>query len=74
MELTIRLYPPLNDTAGQNAVRLAFQGAVTVQQVVDALVDRFGPAFRRHLYDDEGRFIPAWCVFVDGRPVQLNRP
>jgi molybdopterin converting factor small subunit len=73
MELTIRLYPPLNDTAGRDLVRLAFEGAVTVQQVVDALVDRFGPAFRRHLYDDEGRFIPAWCVFVDERPVQLNR-
>jgi molybdopterin converting factor small subunit len=73
MELTIRLYPPLNDTAGRDTVRLAFEGVVTVQRVVDALVERFGPVFRRHLYDAEGRFIPAWCVFVDERPVQLNR-
>ena len=38
------------------------------------LIDRFGPAFRQHLYDDKGLFIPSWVVFINQRPVHLNRP
>jgi hypothetical protein len=74
MELLVNLYPPLNNTAGQTRVNLVFDGPVTIQMVVEALSDRFGPPLRRHLYDTEGRLIPAWSVFVNGEPIQLNRP
>ena len=68
----MRLYPPLNDAARQDIVHLSLEEPVTVRTVIDALVDRFGPAFRYHLYDDQGRIIPAWCVFVREHPIQLN--
>ena len=68
----MRLYPPLNDTARQALVHLSLQEPVTVRTVIDALIERFGPAFRHNLYDDQGRIIPAWCVFVGEHPVQLN--
>lgn len=45
----------------------------TIQQVIDVLVAEFGPQFRRHLYDDQDRIVPAWSVFVNGQPIQLNR-
>ncbi len=68
----MRLYPPLNDTARQEVVQLSLEEPVTVQTVIDGLVERFGLAFRRHLYDDRGKMIPAWCVFIREHPVQLN--
>ena len=74
MNLLVHLYPPLNNTAGQARVKLALDGAVTIQTVVDALIEHLGPEKRRHLYDTEGRIIPAWSVFVNGEPIQLNRP
>jgi molybdopterin converting factor small subunit len=74
VELQVRLFPPLNNTAGRSLVRLAVPDGGTIQQVIDELIDQFGPDFRRHLYDDQERIIPAWSVFVEGRPVQLNRP
>ena len=74
MNLTVHLYPPLNNTAGQARVRLTLDGVVTIQTVVDTLIEHFGAEMQRHLYDIEGRIIPAWSVFVNGEPVQLNRP
>ena len=74
MNLLVHLYPPLNNTAGQARIKLTLDGAVTIQTVVDALIEHFGPEMRRHLYDTEGRIIPVWSVFVNGEPIQLNRP
>ncbi|MGQ9676872.1 MAG: MoaD/ThiS family protein [Chloroflexota bacterium] len=74
MPLTIQLHPPLNNTAGRDWVDLALPEPPTVGGVLQVLVERFGPVFRRHLFDTEERLIPAWCVFINGRPLQLNRP
>lgn len=74
MELNVTLFPPLRNTAGRSRVSLSFEGAGTIQAAIDALVDQFGPEFRQHLYDDQGRIVPAWSVFLNSQPVQLNRP
>jgi molybdopterin converting factor small subunit len=73
MNLLVHLYPPLNDTAGRAHVTLTPDAVATLQTVVDTLIERFGPEMRRRLYDTEGRIIPAWSVFVNGEPIQLNR-
>jgi len=73
MKLKVKLFPPLNNTAGRSQVTVELDGEGTIQQVIDALVAQFGPEFRRHLYDDQDRVVPAWSVFVNHRPVQLNR-
>ena len=74
MKLRLRLYPPLNSAARRDRLELSMEGEVTIQNVIDELVARFGPEFRRHLYDDQGRIIPAWCLFINKRPVHFNRP
>ena len=74
MNLLVHLYPPLNNTTGQARVKLALDGMVTIQTVVEALIERFGLEMRPHLYDAEGRIIPAWSVFVNGEPIQFNHP
>jgi molybdopterin converting factor small subunit len=74
MQVQVKLFPPLNTTAGRSEVKVALSGQSTIQVVIDELVEQFGPFFRQHLYDDQGRIVPAWSVFVNGQPVQLNRP
>ncbi|MGQ9599434.1 MAG: MoaD/ThiS family protein [Anaerolineae bacterium] len=73
MRLKVQLFPPLNQTAGRSQVTVELNDSGTIQRVIDALVAEFGPQFRRHLYDDQDRIVPAWSVFVNGQPVQLNR-
>lgn len=73
MKLRVKLFPPLNNTAGQSQVTVELNGEATIQHVIDALVAEFGSQFRQHLYDDRGQIVPAWSVFVNHRPVQLNR-
>jgi len=74
IQVEVRLLPPLNDTAGRDRVRLNLQGRATLAGVIEALLERFdAPGFRRHLYDTEGRLIPAWCAFINERPVRLGR-
>jgi hypothetical protein len=72
--LIVHLHPPLNTTAGQSRVKFRLIEPQTVQEVLDALAERFGPDFKQHLYDTQGRFIPAWCLFLNGKPIQLKRP
>jgi len=73
MELQVKLFPPLNNTAGRSRVGVSLEGEGTIQAVIDELVERYGSSFRRHLYDDQDRIVPAWSVFVNEQPVQLNR-
>jgi molybdopterin converting factor small subunit len=73
MDVQVKLFPPLNNTAGRSRVTVALAGEGSIQGVIDALIAQFGPRFRQHLYDDQGRIVPAWSVFVNGEPVQLNR-
>jgi molybdopterin converting factor small subunit len=74
MQVLVHLYPPLNNTAGLARVPLTLVEQATIQTVVDALIERFGSVMRHHLYDAQGRIIPAWSVFVNGEPIQFNRP
>jgi molybdopterin converting factor small subunit len=73
MDVLVKLFPPLNNTAGRSRVTVPLEDEGTVQAVIDALVAQFGARFRQHLYDDQGRIVPAWTVFVRGEPIQLNR-
>lgn len=73
MNLSVHLYPPLNGAAGQERVRIALEVPATVGDALVALVERYGAEMRRYLYDESGRIVPAWTVFVNDVPVQLNR-
>ncbi len=70
----VQLLPPLNSTAGRDRVSLTLRGEATIQGVIDGLLELFDdPRFRLHLYDTEGRLVPSWCAFINGRPVPLSR-
>ena len=75
VEVEVHLLPPLSNTAGRERVRLNLQKGATVQEVINALIRRFpDPEFRLHLYDTDGRLIPAWSVFINGKSaVRLGR-
>lgn len=69
IEVEVRLLPPLSNTAGRDRVKIKLERNANMQAVIDALLERFNdPAFRLHLYDTEGRLIPAWRVFINDRP------
>jgi molybdopterin converting factor small subunit len=69
IEVEVRLLPPLSNTAGRDRVKLHLEAGATVRTVIDALLERFDdPQFRLHLYDTEGRPIPAWRAFINKQP------
>ncbi len=74
MALRVHLTPPLNNTAGRDILEIPLPGAESVEALLNRLIERFGPAFRQHLYDDRDLFIPSWVVFINKQPVHLNRP
>ena len=72
-EVTVKLLPPLSSTTRRDWVKMSLSDA-TVGGVIDALIEKFDTSeFRLHLYDTEGRLVPAWCALINGRPVRLNR-
>lgn len=69
----VKLLPPLNNTAGRQRVKLDLAPGADLQGVLEALLSKFpDPKFRLHLYDTEGRLVPAWCAFVNGQPLPLR--
>jgi molybdopterin converting factor small subunit len=69
IEVEVRLLPPLSNTAGRERVRLTLNTDKTLQGVIDGLLEQFDSrTFYLHLYDTEGRLIPAWQVFINKDP------
>ncbi len=70
----VSLLPPLSDTAGREQVKLVLSAPATLGGVIDGLLSRFpDPKFRLHLYDTDGRLIPAWSAFINGKLAPLSR-
>jgi hypothetical protein len=76
IQVEVQLLPPLSNTAGRDRVRLTLGKDQTLKGVMDGLLRQFdNRAFYLHLYDTEGRLIPAWCAFInDGGAVRLATP
>jgi len=74
MIVRLKLFPPLSDTARATELPLAVEEPAVLKTVVEALVARFGAEMQRHLYDTEGRIIPAWAVFLNHQIIPLNKP
>ncbi len=74
MFVRLKLFPPLSDAAGSTELALAVEEPATLETVVEALVVRFGGVMKRHLYDDEGKIIPSWAVFLNHEIIPLNKP
>ncbi len=75
MSIQVKLLPPLNTAAGRSQVEVPAEGLQTVEDLIRTLTQKFGGDFRRCLFSEDGRIIPAWCVFVNDRPpVHFNRP
>lgn len=73
VRVEVQLLPPLCNTAGRERVDLV-PSRPDLGGVLEALLEEFdSPEFRLHLYDTEGRLIPAWCAFINGRPVRLTQ-
>lgn len=69
IEVEVRLLPPLSNTAGRERVWLTLNTDKTLQGVIDGLLEQFDSrTFYLHLYDTEGRLIPAWQVFINKDP------
>jgi len=64
--MEINFYATLRQIAGQKTVEFPFSGDVTVQDVVDAVVERF-PPMRDELLDENGNLYPHVHVFINGR-------
>lgn len=73
ISLRVELYPPLRDAAGVGSLDIQLEDGATVGGLLEALVARFGPEFRRHLFDTEGKIIPSWNVIINKEVVQMNK-
>jgi molybdopterin converting factor small subunit len=74
VEIRLKLFPPLSDTAGTSELKLVLEDRATLGALVETLVARYGNQMRQNLFDTEGRIIPSWAVFLNQRIVPLNQP
>ncbi len=74
MEIRLKLFPPLSDTAGASELNLTVGDQATLMTVVDGLVRRFGSTMKRHFFDTEGRIITSWAAFLNQKIIPLNQP
>ncbi len=66
MPIVANFYATLRPIVGGKRVELPFDGGVTVQQVLDYLVERY-PPLRNELLDEHGNLYRHVHIFVNGR-------
>jgi molybdopterin synthase sulfur carrier subunit len=72
LKIAVRLFTTLRELAGRGEESLEFNMAsVTVQEVLEALVERHGKAFKEYLYDDKRRVREHLQLLVNGKSVDL---
>lgn len=71
MIITVRLFTTLRELAGTKREKLEFSTVVNVEDVLDALVSRYGKEFRDYLYDEEKRVRSHLQLLVNGKSVGL---
>lgn len=64
--MEINFYATLRQIAGQKTVDFDFSGDVTVQEILDAVIERF-PRMGNELLDEKGNLYPHVHLFVNGR-------
>ena len=76
MRIRVHLYPPLNNAAGRSRLAVVLDREhVTLQSLIDKMVEQFGDQFRKLLYDDRDRIVGGWCAFINQKaPVHFNQP
>lgn len=76
MRIHVQLYPPLNNAAGRSRLEVVLdRDDVSLQSLIDKMVEQFGDQFRKLLYDDRGRIVGGWCAFINQKPpVHFNQP
>jgi molybdopterin converting factor small subunit len=75
MRIRVLLYPPLNNAAGRSRLEVVLdRDDVSLQSLIDKLVEQFGDKFRKLLYDDQDRIVGGWCAFINQKaPVHFNQ-
>lgn len=74
LKVIVRLYPPLNDIAGQDFLSLFIDPGATIGDLLSNLVSRFGEKFKKCLYEKSEKIMPAWCIFINEKIIAIKDP
>lgn len=64
--MKVNFYATLRPIVGKKTVNFDLPANVTVEQLVEIVVNRY-PPLRKELLDEEGKLFPHVHVFVNGR-------
>ena len=66
MKVHLKIFlPTLPEAIGKNELSMEFSG-VTVNDLIEYLVERYGQKARKALYDEKGKFDPLVQVLLNG--------
>ena len=66
MEVEVRYYAMLREAAGTRREEVELQDGSSFGDLMDLVVDKYGPVFRRYVFDDEGRERDYLSFMVNG--------
>jgi len=69
-DVKVNLYGYVRDVAGETNLSLSLPGGGKVSDVLQALIERFGPRFRDRVFTAQGELQGNVKVFVDGAPAE----
>ena len=66
MEVEVRYYAMLREAAGTRREELELPEGSIFGDLMDVVVDKYGPVFRRYVFDDDGRERDYLSFMVNG--------
>ncbi len=72
MRVSVRLFTTLRELAGKGEEAFEFDAkTVTVSEILERMVRRYGEDFKNHLYDERGNVREHLQLLVNGRSVNF---
>jgi molybdopterin synthase sulfur carrier subunit len=74
VQISVRLFTTLRELAGRGEETLEFSAkSVTVKEVLKALAEKHGRAFKEYLYDDKDKVREHLQILVNGKSASLMK-
>ena len=68
----IRVFALLRELIGVKEVELNFSGDLTVFDLLNLFVDKFGEKIYHHLFDEDGKVKESYLFLLNGKTVTLE--
>jgi len=73
MKITVKYFAALREIVGKKEDLLELDADLTVENLLEALSDKYGEEFQEYIYNEEGRLRENLQFLIDGKSISTSK-